>query len=103
MTTAIWARDNRYIKTKRKPWQTSWIFVLVFSLILMGFVYVILNAKSIQTGYQISEALQLQQELKETNHKFKSEWAHLTSPQVLSSKAKALGFTHPGKIIKIER
>ncbi len=103
MATAIWARDNRYIKTVKRHWQISWIFIFVLSVILIGFVYVTLSMKNIQTGFEISKALQFQKELKEANHKLKSEWARLISPQVLSSKAKALGFTHPEKIIKIER
>jgi cell division protein FtsL len=102
MTTTIWARDNRYIKTAKRHWQISWIFVFVLFVILISFVYVSLNAKSNQIGFQISEELQLQEKLKEANYNLKLEWAYLTSPQNLSIEAKARGFTHPEKTIKID-
>ncbi len=101
MTTAIWVRHNRYVRTIKRH-RINWIFVLVLSIILISFIYLTLSVKNIQIGYQISEALELQKELIETNHALKLEWSQLTSPRVLSRKARVFGLVPPQEIIKIK-
>ncbi|MDL1969627.1 MAG: hypothetical protein LWW94_01400 [Candidatus Desulfofervidaceae bacterium] len=101
MTIAVWARSNRKVKSSTTTWDIKWIAVNLLVILLSCFIYVWLSMQNIQVGYQITEALQAQKQLKERNHVLQLQWTHYTSPAYLKSRAKELRLQVPTQIVSL--
>ncbi|CAD7780479.1 Cell division protein FtsL [Candidatus Methanoperedenaceae archaeon GB50] len=99
MTIAVWARANRKLRTY--TWQIKWVGINILIILVTCLIYVWLSMHSIQIGFQITEAMQVQKRLKEHNYALRSQWAHLTSPSYLKGEAEKLGLQVPENIIKL--
>jgi hypothetical protein len=99
MTIAVWARTNK--KIKAYSWSIKWIALSVFIFFFICFVYVWLSTQIVQLGYQITEAIQIQRQLKEQSYTLRSQWSYFTSPAYLKMQAEKQGLQVPKEIFNL--
>ncbi|MDR1397937.1 MAG: hypothetical protein LBJ14_09450 [Desulfarculales bacterium] len=94
---------NRSLRQKNKllPEQETvrislrMVILVLLMLTLTGTFYAYASVQALNTAYETSAALNIQQEMTETNRRLKLELSNLRSPYTLERRASAMGLIKP--------